>query len=82
MNEASSKLLIFFILESDSGEIEVWSCMQENCEASIKVDSETQLLVESLGQHNCLTSLTMTLDKKYAVMEDHVFWRESGNNNY
>ena len=55
--------------------------MEENCEASIKVDSETQLLVESLWQHNCLTSLTMTLDKKYAVIDDHVFCRESGNYN-
>lgn len=65
--------------ESDTDEIEVWSCMAEGCDATIKVDAENQLLIKALGLHNCQPSLKMEVDKNCGILGGHVFWKNPGD---
>ena len=66
------------VLKSDEEEIEEWSCMDEDCEATIKWDADNQLVVKTIGQHNCQPSLLMKVHTNYAMLDEHVFWRDSG----
>ena len=52
--------------------------MDEDCEATIKVDTDNQSVVEVIGQHNCQASLQLKVDTNYAMLDEHVFWRDSG----
>ena len=60
--------------EEDDG---VWMCMMEGCDAGIRVDADSQCVVEYLNDHSCLAGLQLVVDPNYAVLDGYVFYRVS-----
>ena len=64
--------------DKDDDDIEVWKCVQEDCNASIKVNTKTLLMVEALGQHSCIKSLKMNVDEYHAILDGYIFSKGPG----